>query len=195
MIYILIFALFLFQPLSVQQSGQQSAPQKSRPTDPNDPMPPPNMDYFVGAWSFDWNIPESPLGPAGKIKGTETFRKVKDGTYESDIVGEGPLGAIKGRATMTYTEKDRQVTRTETGFFGLQLKKTGPIGGDLGGYYTIFWETEPIKRGGKTVKLKGKTLMLSPANYRVQMQISIDGGPYSNFGNPWFRKADGKSAS
>ena len=73
-----------------------------------------------------------------------------------------------------------------------ELTKSGPIGGDLGGYYTIFWETQPIKKDGKTIKLKGKTQMLSPANYRLQVQISVDGGPYTNFGNPWFRKAEDK---
>ncbi len=184
---ILIFALLLFQPLF-----QQPTQQPSRPTEPSDPMPPPNMDYFLGTWAFDWNVPESPLGPAGKIKGKETYKKLNAATpttYESEIEGDSPAGIIKGRATTTYNEKEKQVTRTETGLFGnLAMKKIGPIGGDLGGYYTIFWETEPIKKDGKTVKLKGKTMMLSPANYRVQVQISVDGGPYTNFGNPWFRK-------
>jgi hypothetical protein len=176
MIQALILALLLFQ-----QPAQQ------RPTEPTDPMPPPNLDYFVGAWMFEWNVPESPLGPAGKLKGKETYRKLNAATYRSVIEGDGPAGALKGKATTVYNEKT--VTRTETGFFGnLSLKKTGPIGGDLGGYYTIFWETEPVKKGGKTVKLKGKTLMLSPASYRLQVQISVDGGPYTNFGNPWFRK-------
>jgi hypothetical protein len=182
MIRTLILALLLFQ-LTPQQP--------SRPTDPSDPMPPPNMDYFLGAWTFDWNVPESPLGPAGKLKGTETYKKTKAGSYESAIEGEGPAGAIKGRATTEYNEKEKQVTRAVTGLFGAPMKMSGPIGGDLGGYYTIFWETEPIKKGGKTVRLKGKTLMLSPANYRLQVQISVDGGPYTNFGNPWFRKIEG----
>jgi hypothetical protein len=168
--------------------------QPSRPTEPTDPMPPPNLDYFVGAWSFEWNVPESPLGPAGKIKGTETYRKTSDGSYESEIVGEGPAGAIKGRAMTRYNEKERTITRSETGIFAVALVKSGSIGGDLGGYYTIFWETAPVKKDGKTVRLKGKTLMLSPANYRLQVQISVDGGPYTNFGNPWFRKVDAKPA-
>jgi hypothetical protein len=192
---ILIFALLLFQPLfqqSAEQSAQQPAQKQSRPTDPSDPMPPPNMDYFVGAWTFEWNVPESPLGPAGKFKGKETYKKLDNGAYESEIEGEGPAGAFKGRATTTYNEKERLVSRSETGLFGVQMTKNGPIGGDLGGYYTIFWETQPIKKGGKTVKLKGKTLMLSPTNYRLQVQISVDGGPYTNFGNPWFRKVEGK---
>jgi hypothetical protein len=180
------------QKLGEGDAPQQSTQQPSRPTDPNDPMPPPNMDYFVGSWTFEWNVPESPLGPAGKFKGKETYKKTSDGVYESEVEGAGPEGAFKGRATTNYNEKERQVTRSETGLFGVPLVKTGPIGGDLGGYYTIFWETQPVKKDGKTVKLKGKTLMLSPANYRLQVQISVDGGPYTNFGNPWFRKTEGK---
>ncbi len=187
MIAILIIALLLSPSLSptVRQSQQQPA----RATDPADPMPPPNLDYFVGTWAFEWNVPESPLGPAGKLKGKETYKKLNATTWESLLEGEGPAGALKGVATTVYNEKEKSVSRTETGFFGkLKLKKTGPIGGDLGGYYTIHWETEPLKLDGKTVKLKGKTLMLSPANYRLQVLISVDGGPYTNFGNPWFRK-------
>jgi hypothetical protein len=176
------------QKLGEGSAPQQSAQQPSRPTDPSDPMPPPNMDYFVGSWTFEWNVPESPLGPAGKIKGKETYKKTSDGVYESEVEGEGPQGAFKGRATTNYNEKEKSVTRSETGLFGVSLVKTGPIGGDLGGYYTIFWETQPVKKNGKTIKLKGKTVMLSPANYRLQIQISVDGGPYTNFGNPWFRK-------
>ncbi|MDQ3012420.1 MAG: hypothetical protein M3X11_17135 [Acidobacteriota bacterium] len=188
MTYILIFVLLLFQPLF-----QQPPQQPSRPTDPTDPMPPPNMDYFIGTWMFDWNVPESPLGPTGKIKGKETYKKLNAATYESEIEGEGLAGAFKGHATTTYNEKEKQVMRTEAGIFGnLTMKKVGSIGGDLGGYYTIFWETEPIKKDGKMIKLKGKTLMLSPGNYRLQVQISVDGGPYTNFGNPWFRKTEGK---
>jgi hypothetical protein len=182
MMIALILSLLLFGQPAVQQP---------RPTDPSDPMPPPNLDYFLGAWSFEWNVPESPLGPAGKFKGTETFRKNSSGDYESEIVGEGPRGAFKGRATTAYNDKEKLVTRSETGLFGASIVKSGPIGGDLGGYYTIFWESEPIKKAGHTIKLKGKTLMLSPANYRMQVQISVDGGPYTNFGNPWFRKAEG----
>jgi hypothetical protein len=183
MTLILILSLLFFQ---------QPAQQPSRPTDPNDPMPPPNMDYFVGAWTFEWNVPESPLGPAGKIKGKETYKKTSNGDYESEIEGEGPQGAFKARATTIYNEKEKSVSRSEAGLFDVSIVKTGPIGGDLGGYYTIFWETQPIKKAGKTIKLKGKTLMLSPANYRWQVQISVDGGPYTNFGSPWFRKTESK---
>jgi hypothetical protein len=167
--------------------------QGSRPTEPSDPMPPPNMDYFLGMWSFDWNVPESPLGSGGKVRGTETYKK-KLSSYESEIEGEGPDGPFKGRAVTSYNEGEKVVNRTESALFGISVVKTGPIGGDLGGYYTIYWESAPIKKSGKVVKLKGKTLMLSPAHYKVQVEISVDGGPYTSLGNAWFRKTDAKPA-
>ncbi len=186
---VLVFTLLLLQPLFLQTAPTQPNQQPKRATEPGDPMPPPDMDYFLGTWSFEWNVPESPLGPAGKLKGKETYKKApKEGSYESQIEGEGPLGAIKGRATTVYNEKERLVTRSETGLLGAAMSRTGPIGGDLGGYYTIHWETLPVVKGGKTVRLKGKTQMLSPAHYRLQVTISVDGGPFTNFGSPWFRK-------
>jgi hypothetical protein len=169
---------------------QDPAPSTPRPTDPKDPMPPPNMDYFIGTWSFEWNVPESPLGPAGKFKGTETYKKIlNSAVYESEIQGEGPEGKFQGRAITSYDEKERMVSRYEVFSYGVSAFKAGRIGGDLGGYYTIYWETPPIKRGGHSIKLKGKTQMFSPANYRLQVEISVDDGPYTNYGNPWFRKA------
>lgn len=168
--------------------------QPNRPTEPTDPMPPPNLDYFVGTWSFDWNIPESPIGPAGKLKGTETYKKVLSGqTYESDIQGEGPEGPFQGRAITNYDEKEKLVSRYEIFSYGVSAFKSGTIGGDLGGYYTIYWESAPIKKNGHMIKLKGKTQMLSPANYRLQVEISVDGGSYTSLGNPWFRKTDART--
>ena len=181
LVRIICLAVFVFQQ------------QPSRPTQPTDPMPPPNLDYFVGSWEFDWNVPESPLGPAGKMKGTETYRKILSGQmYESEIKGEGPDGQFQGRAITSYDDKEKLVSRYELFSFGLSTFKSGTIGGDLGGYYTIFWESAPIKKGGHTVKLKGKTQMLSPAHYRLLTEISVDGGPYTSLGNPWFRKIDAK---
>lgn len=174
---------------------QQPAPKQNRPTEPTDPMPPPNLDYFIGSWSFDWNVPESPLGPAGKMKGTETYKKTLNGQkYESEIQGDGPEGPFQGRAITSYDEKEKTVSRYEIFSYGAPTYKIGTIGGDLGGYYTIYWESAPLKRDGKTIKLKGKTQMLSPANYRVFVDISVDGGQFTSLGNTWFRKVDAKPA-
>jgi hypothetical protein len=30
--------------------------------------------------------------------------------------------------------------------------------------------------------------LLSPLNYKVAVTVSVDGGPYTNYGNPWWRE-------
>src|SRR5262245_60323092 len=96
------------QKLGEGGAPQQSTQQPSRPTDPSDPMPPPNMDYFVGSWTFEWNVPESPLGPAGKIKGKETYKKTSDGVTKRRARGEAPRAVSKGGGAPIPMEKRRQ---------------------------------------------------------------------------------------
>jgi hypothetical protein len=147
------------------------------------------MDYFLGTWSFEWNVPDSPLGPGGKIKGTETYTRILNGAaYESQTQAEGPQGRIEMRAVTSYDKARKLVNRYEIDSNGESILKTGPIGGDTGGYYTIYWESTPINKDGHVIKLKGKTLMRSPASYRLEIQISTDGGGYTSLGNPWFQK-------
>jgi hypothetical protein len=94
------------------------------------------------------------------------------------------------RAITSYDNIRKLVTRYEIYGDGMSVLKTGPIGGDSGGYYTIYWEATPINKDGHVIKMKGKTLMRSPASYRLEVQISTDGGPYTSLGNPWFKKQE-----
>jgi hypothetical protein len=166
-------------------------PDLGRPTKHDDQLPTFNFEqYFVGTWTFEWDVPDSPFGPAGTIKGRETFKPGVDGRfYESDYTGDGPAGAFKGHAMMVYHPDNKVIARTEVDSRGFTLLKSGSIGGDLGGYFTIYYESAPFVVQGKTVRLKTTTMLLSPVNYRVRSQISVDGGPFTNFGSPWFKKA------
>ena len=185
----------------------------ARPTSEHDPMPAASLDYFAGTWSFEWNLPDSPLGPGGKIEGRETFRKLEPpialgkmagfpdlpasampapGTtsslYESVTEATGPDGPIRIRALMSLDAAKKTVTRVEVDSRGFTTTKTGPIGGDLGGYYSIFWESTPIAIKGQTVKLRGRTIMYSPVSYRIEYKMSVDAGRLMDFGRPWFKK-------
>lgn len=191
-----VFLAVVASPLNGQPPPSQpplprgQMPDLGRPTKHDDPLPTFNFEqYFVGKWTFEWDVPDSPLGPAGTIKGREIYKPGLDGRfYESDYEGEGPAGAFKGHAVMVYHPENKVIARSESDSRGFTLLKSGSIGGDLGGYFTIYYESAPFIVQGKTVRMKTTTMLLSPVNYRVRAQISVDGGPFTNFGNPWFRK-------
>ena len=46
-----------------------------------------------------------------------------------------------------------------------------------------------VSVNGKTVRVRNVLHLLSPLNYRVASSISVDGGAFTNLGNPWWRKA------
>jgi len=164
-------------------------PDLKRPTRKDDPVPPFDYDqYFPGRWTFEWRVPETALGSAGTITGTEVFATGKDGVYESLIEANGPDGPFTVRSTITYDVEQRRFTRRETDSRGFQVVKTGSIGGDLGGFYTIHYESDPFTYKGHKIRLKMMTRLVSPLNYKVQAQIAVDDGPYAAYGNPWWQK-------
>jgi len=72
---------------------------------------------------------------------------------------------------------------------GFTLLQPGPVGGALGGYYSQFWEIpEPIHYNDSQFLIKGRSYYVSPAAYRVNQQISVDGEPFINFGVMWYTK-------
>src|SRR5688572_13972769 len=95
------------------QSGQPAAgqpplprgqmPDLGRTTKSDDEVPLFDFDaYFPGKWTFQWDVPESPLGPAGRIEGTTVYTKVGDGMYEAVTAANGPAGAFTINERITY---------------------------------------------------------------------------------------------
>ncbi len=67
------------------------------------------------------------------------------------------------------------------------------VGADLGGFYNILFESAPFKAGGHTVRMRHTMRLNAPLAYRVATSVSVDDGPFTNYGTPWWRKqgADG----
>jgi hypothetical protein len=164
-------------------------PVLGRPTESSDTVPVFSFDdYFPGTWDFEWNVPESPIGEAGPHDGTTTFRKVGDATYEAETKGEGPAGPFTVREQLEYQKDAKTITKKVTDSRGFTYTSKATVAGDLGGIYNILFESEPFVVQGKTIKLKESLRTMSPFNYRVSTMISVDGGPFTNFGTPWWRK-------
>jgi len=176
--------------IEAQQVPKGQMPVLGRPTEGTDTVPLFDFDtYFLGKWTFEWSMPESPLGPAGPYTGTTVISKVDGRFYEAVTEGEGPSGAFKARELLAYHKENKVMARHVTDSRGFSYMQFGPVGGDLGGIYNIHFDSAPFTVNGKSVRLRHELRLLSPLNYRVSSAISVDGGPYTNLGTPWFRKA------
>ena len=191
-----VFALSLVLGLFASSSalGQPQPPQgqipdRGRPTQSGDEIPLFDYEaYFPGVWQFEWRVPESPLGPGGAIEGTEVFSTGDGRYYTSRIEAEGPDGAFTADSRIIYLAEQKVFARYEVDSRGFELFKAGRVGGDLGGFYTIHYETPPFDVDGQQVQLRLVTRLVSPVNYRVESRISVDGGPFRNFGTAWWTK-------
>ena len=147
-----------------------------------------NPNYFVGRWRIEGVLPDSPLGQAGELTGIETVRHVDGCTYESTTQAKLSGAAYTVKTLMVYDRKAKYLVRLEQDSRGFQLLKTGPVGGDSGGYFTHYWEAPAFTYKGKKVRLTGSTFMASPVNNRLRMQIAVDDQPSGNYGTTWWHR-------
>ena len=146
--------------------------------------------YFVGTWEIEGVLPESPLGEAGDFQGTETIRHVDGCTYESTTTATTPEGSLTITSRLIYDRHAQYLVRIDDDSRGFELLKVGVMRGDPGGYTSHHWAAPVITRQGSEVRLRGRSLITSPFALRERMQISVDGGPFINFGTVWRERVD-----
>jgi hypothetical protein len=164
---------------------------KQRPTRIGDRVPKFDPDYFVGAWAFDGLVPDSPLGSGGEISGTQVVRRTcaESMVYELTLTGRTPDGPFGGTGVLTLLDTPggqhftvHEMTR------GIALVRAGPLGGDLGGRHTHFWESLPVERGNLTIRLRGESFFASPSTYRVKSEIAVGSSDFVSFGTLTYEK-------
>jgi hypothetical protein len=188
---VLLFAVVLTaqpQPAPPQLPKGQM-PELGRPTQSDDLLPPFNFDdYFNGKWTFEWDVPEGPLGPSGRVSGTTVYAPVDGRFYEARTEASGAWGRFTLREAIGYHKEYKTLARQATDSRGFSFLQIGTVGGDLGGLFTIYLESSPFTFNNKTIRIKHAMRLLSPYNYKVGTSVSVDGGPFMNYGNPWWRK-------
>jgi hypothetical protein len=165
-------------------------PELGRPTKVGDELPLFNFDdYFLGTWTFEWDMPEGALGESGQVTGTTVYKVIEPGkSYQADTAATGPGGAFTVRETIAYQKDAKTMSRQITDSRGFSYTQSGPIGGDLGGIYNILLDGTPFTFNGHSIRIKQAIRTMSPFNYKVATSVSVDGGPFRNYGNPWWRK-------
>src|ERR1044072_7951712 len=109
-------------------------PTLGRQTESTDKVPLLDFDtYFLGKWTFEWAMPDSPLGPAGPDSGTTAVSKIDDRFDEAITEGEGPNGNFKVRELIAYEKENKTMARQVTDSRGYSYLQFGPVGGGFGG--------------------------------------------------------------
>ena len=154
-------------------------------------MPPFDPRYLLGEWEIEWNPPETGLVAPGKWTGTETVTHINNRYLRVALAMQNEDGTtLTGDGIILYEFglNGQSITRFVRYDAGFSIFQYGPLGGDLGGYYSSFWETPAIHHEAHTFALKGRSYFVSPAAYRINQQISIDDGDFFNFGIMWLTK-------
>src|SRR5688572_12828544 len=77
-------ALSALVPSGPLQLPRGQVPDLGRPTKNDDPLTVFDFDaYFLGTWTFEWDMPDGPLGPAGRVEGTTVYTALGGGAYQA----------------------------------------------------------------------------------------------------------------
>jgi hypothetical protein len=171
------------------QLPKSQIPDLGRPTKPTDEQPLLNFgDYFIGKWNFEWDVPEGPLGTSGVIKGSVVFRQIGGSFFEATTTATGPDGPISIKEMIAYRAEGRTAARWITDSRGYSYSQIASVGGDLGGFFNLYFEGSPFVYKGKTVRIKNALRLTSPLRYMNTTSVSTDGGAFVNYGRAWFEK-------
>jgi hypothetical protein len=186
-------ALVLTAPtLSAQQPAplpKGQMPVLGRPTESTDEVPVFSFDdYFPGTWTSSGTCRRARSAPAGPISGTTTYASSTATTYEASTTAEGPSGAFTVKERLVYDAAGKTITKQVTDSRGYTYTSKATVAGDLGGIYNILFTSDAFVAQGKQIQLKEALRTMSPFNYRVSTTVSVDGGPFTNYGTPWWRK-------
>lgn len=145
--------------------------------------------YFVGKWTFEWDMPDGPLGPAGRVEGATVYRASGNDVFEALTDATGPAGKFTIKETIRYQREQKTLQREVVDSRGFSYTQKGTIGGDLGGFYTVYFESEPFAVNGTPVRLRHTMRLTAPLAYRVSTTVAVKDGDFKNYGTPWWRKA------
>jgi hypothetical protein len=182
---------FAQQPNKPQLPKSQ-LPDLGRPTQGTDEQPPFNFgEYFVGKWTFEWDAPEGSLGPSGMIKGSVVYTSLdpaSDTFYEATTSATGASGPFTIKEVVAYRKDGKTASRWMTDSRGFSYMQVAPVGGDLGGYFNLYFDSSPFMYNGKRLRIKNAIRITSPLRFRNTVSLSTDGGPFLNYGAVWFEK-------
>src|SRR5687768_4694930 len=157
---------------------------RAKRVSPPQPQQQQTDEYFVGAWTFTWIGRESPVS-VGPRAGTLTYVRKSPGALALRAEGKIDGGAaFTETGSAAWNAERKTITWVERLSTGLELRSLGDWSSPIG----IRAESEPVKAGAQTVRVKRLYSILSPQSYMVTEEVSINGGPYQRLGSGRFQR-------
>jgi hypothetical protein len=178
---LLVAVALLAVPAAAQEPPPAPARKRVSPPQPQQAQGP---DYFIGAWAFTWVGRESPIS-AGPREGTITF--ARKGASGLDFRAEGRIdggAAFTETGTAEWNGEQKIMTFVERLAGGVEVRTIGDWSSPIG----IRAESEPVKAGPQTIRVRRLYSILSPQSYMVAEEISVNGGPYQRLGNGRYQR-------
>jgi hypothetical protein len=161
--------------------AQNATPGRVSPPQPRQTQ---GLEYFEGAWSFTWSGRESAVSP-GPRSGLVTFTRTSAGSLSFTTAGTSDAsGAYKESGTMAWDAAKKTLTVTERLAGGLELTSVG----DWSSAGSIRFESEPVRAGGLTLRIRRTYAIVSAHSFTVSEEMSTDGGPFVRLGGAVFAK-------
>lgn len=141
------------------------------------PAPTPGAEHarmaaFAGQWNYQGEAKASPLGPAGKVTGSETCEWF-DGKFQLVCrrKGTGPMGPSTGMSVMGYDPSRKAYTYHAISSQGDNIFVRGKVDGK------VWTWTDENTVDGKPLKIHVTVTEQTPTAYALKVQASMDNAP------------------
>jgi hypothetical protein len=172
-------------PTASVQEPPPPAPPGKRRVSPPQPQQVQGVDYLAGTWRVTWTGRESQV-TTGPRSGTVTFARRNAGSVlDLRVEGTAESGTpFKETGTAEWDAANKTLTLIERLATGVELRSVGDWSSPIG----IRAESDPVKVGAETVKVRRLYNILSAESFMVTEEISVNGGPYQRLGNGRFQR-------
>ena len=129
------------------------------------------LSAFVGNWTFAGEMKAGPMGPGGKIKGSDRIQWIANNfAVERRFDGTGPMGAISGLEVIAFDSAKKVHTFT-------YVDSTGSVGGGTATNNGSVWTFRGSSTmGGQTMQDRCTlTFGAGNATLKVACEMSADG--------------------
>jgi hypothetical protein len=143
-------------------------------------MPKPGPEHqklaaFVGDWTFEGEMKPGPMGPGGKMTGTDRVQWLPGNFFvERRFEGRGPMGEMKGVEIMAYDQAKKVYTFNFFDSMGMMGSGTMTVSGDT---WTV---TGTGNMGGQTMHDRcSLTFGAGASTLMIKCEMSADGKSFA----------------